>query len=307
MNYDVIGDIHGHAGKLSALLRKLGYRERAGSWVPPEGAMAIFVGDLIDRGPDQLATLDIVRGMVDGGHARCVMGNHEFNAIAYATRRQGTDDFLRPHSDKNNRQHDAFLRAVEGDSRKYRELIDWFRTLPVALDLGGIRAVHAWWNLDFVRRVDEARGGKPLDDAFMHQACTKGTELYAAMDGLTKGCEVELPGGHDFVDHDGTTRHEVRVRWWMAEPTSYRDYAAMDSKQQAALPDLPVEAQHRLAAIDGAPVFVGHYWFDGPQRLDSTRLACVDYSAAKEGQPLVAYRWQGEPELTDKHFVSAGA
>jgi hypothetical protein len=307
MNYDVIGDIHGQAGKLSALLHELGYRQRAGTWVPPVGTKAVFVGDLIDRGPDQLATLDIVRGMVDGGHAHCVMGNHEFNAIAYATRREGTSDYLRPNNPDNYKQHSAFLAAVEGDSRKYKERIDWFRTLPVALDLGVIRAVHAWWKPEFVQLVAEARGGKPLDDKFMHEACTKGTRLHAAMGGLTKGCELEHPDGHSFVDHEGVIRREVRVRWWMPEPASYRDYAAMASRGQAALPDVPVEAQHKFASPEGAPVFVGHYWFAGPQRLDSTRVACVDYSAAKDGNPLVAYRWQGEPELTAEHFVSAGA
>jgi hypothetical protein len=305
MHYDVIGDIHGQADKLAALLQELGYRRRAGTWVPPHGTTAVFVGDLIDRGPDQLATLDTVRGMVDAGHAHCVMGNHEFNAIAYATRREGSSDYLRPHSERNRKQHSVFLRSVEGNPRKYRELIDWFRTLPVTLDLGVIRAVHAWWNPCFVQLVDEACDGKPLDDAFMHAACTKGSDLYGAMEGLTKGCELKLPDGHSFIDHENVTRHDIRVRWWMQEPVSYQDYAAMDEEQRAQLPDVAVPAQHRFAALEGSPVFVGHYWFDGPLRLDSPQVACVDYSAAKTG-PLVAYRWQGEAQLTDKHFVSAG-
>ncbi|MFN8751157.1 MAG: metallophosphoesterase, partial [Betaproteobacteria bacterium] len=54
MGYDVIGDIHGQAGKLEALLRKLGYVPRACGWVPPHGRQAVFLGDLIDRGPEQV-------------------------------------------------------------------------------------------------------------------------------------------------------------------------------------------------------------------------------------------------------------
>ena len=56
MAYDIIGDIHGHADKLEALLRTLGYRERAGTWSHP-GRMAVFVGDYIDRGGWSLETI----------------------------------------------------------------------------------------------------------------------------------------------------------------------------------------------------------------------------------------------------------
>ncbi len=83
-SYDVIGDMHGHADKLTALLRKMDYSEHDGVWRHPT-RQAIFVGDLIDRGPQQLETVDIVRRMVDAGTAQVVLGNHEFNAVAYAT------------------------------------------------------------------------------------------------------------------------------------------------------------------------------------------------------------------------------
>jgi hypothetical protein len=66
MKYDVIGDIHGHAGKLTALLRKMGYRHHLGAWRHPERTV-IFVGDLIDRGPGHLETIRIVREMLDAG------------------------------------------------------------------------------------------------------------------------------------------------------------------------------------------------------------------------------------------------
>jgi hypothetical protein len=81
---DIIGDVHGHADKLEALLRLMGYRETAGAWRHPE-RMAIFVGDFIDRGPAQVRSVDIARRMVDAGAALAVMGNHELNAIAWHT------------------------------------------------------------------------------------------------------------------------------------------------------------------------------------------------------------------------------
>ena len=83
----------------------LGYRpdERGGAFRHPE-RQAIFVGDLIDRGPEQLRVLATVKAMVDAGSAQIVMGNHEFNAVAYATEHPvGSGCYLRPHNEKNNR------------------------------------------------------------------------------------------------------------------------------------------------------------------------------------------------------------
>ena len=76
MAYDIIGDIHGQADKLEALLRTLGYRDTAGAWRHPE-RHAIFVGDFVDRGPAQVRSIDIARRMVDAGAALAVIGNEE--------------------------------------------------------------------------------------------------------------------------------------------------------------------------------------------------------------------------------------
>jgi hypothetical protein len=84
--YDVIGDVHGCAAELHTLLNALDYRvnEASGAYEHPE-RQAIFVGDLVDRGPGQLDVLRTVKRMVEAGSAQIVMGNHEFNAIAYDT------------------------------------------------------------------------------------------------------------------------------------------------------------------------------------------------------------------------------
>jgi len=68
MDYDIIGDIHGYADKLEALLSKLGYRGTGGVWRHPD-RQAIFVGDFVDLGPAQLRSVDTVRRMVDSGAA----------------------------------------------------------------------------------------------------------------------------------------------------------------------------------------------------------------------------------------------
>ncbi|WP_306318174.1 MULTISPECIES: polynucleotide kinase-phosphatase [unclassified Streptomyces] len=71
--FDIIGDIHGCASELDTLLGKLGYVDGA----HPEGRTAVFVGDLVDRGPDTPGVLRRVMGMVKAGTALCVPGNHE--------------------------------------------------------------------------------------------------------------------------------------------------------------------------------------------------------------------------------------
>ncbi|MDX3577375.1 polynucleotide kinase-phosphatase [Streptomyces sp. FL07-04A] len=71
--FDIIGDIHGCASELESLLSKLGYADG----VHPEGRQAVFVGDLVDRGPDSPAVLRCVMSMVKSGNALCVPGNHE--------------------------------------------------------------------------------------------------------------------------------------------------------------------------------------------------------------------------------------
>lgn len=85
--FDIIGDVHGCASELEELLGKLGYNEFAimghepgwknTTFIHPAGRKAVFVGDLVDRGPRILDTLSIVRNMVQAGSALCVPGNHD--------------------------------------------------------------------------------------------------------------------------------------------------------------------------------------------------------------------------------------
>lgn len=101
MGKDIIGDIHGQADKLEAMLTRLGYSHHMGAWRHPNREVR-FVGDFIDRGPGQIRTLKLVRDMIEAGSAKAVMGNHEFNAIAYATHDPDhPKHFLRIRGSKN--------------------------------------------------------------------------------------------------------------------------------------------------------------------------------------------------------------
>jgi predicted kinase len=75
--FDIIGDVHGCQRELAELLGKLGYASDGGVPAHPAGRTAVFLGDLVDRGPDTPGVLRTVMGMVAAGSALCVPGNHE--------------------------------------------------------------------------------------------------------------------------------------------------------------------------------------------------------------------------------------
>jgi protein phosphatase len=92
--FDVIGDVHGCRSELEALLTRLGWtllRDELGrpvDAVHPEARRALFLGDLVDRGPDSPGVLRLVMGMVGAGHALAVPGNHEHKLVRALDGRQ---------------------------------------------------------------------------------------------------------------------------------------------------------------------------------------------------------------------------
>lgn len=307
MAYDIIGDIHGQADKLHALLAHLGYENRDGAY-RHQDRMAIFVGDFIDRGPQQLRSVMTVRRMVDAGSAQAVMGNHEFNSIAWHTEDPAhPGEYLRPRRGdwglKNRDQHAAFLKEVDGSPSLHQEAIDWFMTLPLWLDLTGLRVVHACWHDGYMSALrPHLTPQNQLTPELLVAASRHGSMEFRSVEGLTKGLEVRLPDGHAFEDKDGQTRRDVRIRWWEPTATTYRDLALLPDDMRLRLPALPLEKDSRSRYDNIKPVFFGHYWMTGVPTTQTPSVACVDYSAAKDG-PLVAYRWDGEPVLNNNNFA----
>ena len=309
--YDVIGDVHGNLARLEGLLGRLGYSRRRGAWRHPARTV-VFVGDVIDRHHGtQRATIGLVRDMIEAGSARMVMGNHEFNAVAYATPHPTEDRYCRPHSDKNTGQHEAFLGEVGFSTGEHRSIIDWFRRLPLWLDLHGLRVAHACWSSTDIETLDDVldRDGSLTDRAVV-DGTTRGTAVYRAIENVLKGPEVPI-GGYSYPDRSGTWRDRARVAWWDPTATTLRDATVIperadvrrpDGSPAAALPDDPLtEAVPRYT--DPTPVVFGHYWKSGEITREGPTTVCVDYSAGQDG-PLVAYRWSGEDELTDDHLVA---
>lgn len=302
--YDLIGDIHGHADELEQLLVMLGYRRQQRVYSHPERKV-IFVGDFIDRGPQIREVLDIVRRMVLDGNALAVMGNHELNALAYhAENPASPGEHLRRHTEKNRYQHQQTLEQLE--PAELNSYLDWFRTLPLWLDLDGLRAVHSCWDDQAMRAIDQAlceHGG--FTDSFLQSACTKGSPLFEPVEVVLKGKEAKLPDGLSFTDKDGHDRTHIRTRWYLpTDGHTYRTYALQADVVDC---DLPIDGKaiEEVAPypIDAKPVFFGHYWLsaDRPAIL-ADNVACLDFSVAKGGL-LCAYRWNGEQKLSNDNLV----
>lgn len=314
--YDVIGDVHGEGEKLVGLLHRLGYKRTKGVFQHPE-RVAIFVGDLIDRGRQQDDVLKIVRRMQRAGTALVVMGNHEFNAIAYAsTDPAHPNQFMRKHSDKNKKQHQEFLGQLSPEQQARR--IEWFKTLPLWLDLDeGLRVIHACWHEPSMRVVEAAfaKNGSNTNQFFL-EAANKENALYREVKILLKGPEMtlatyDLPA---FLDKGGDPRTEARIRWWNTEGRTVKVLAEIPpgARQEngEAYPDIGNKSCDETVLTfeyrGTKPVLFGHYWrtWAPAPVIDWTpKAACVDFSAVRGG-PLVAYRWDGEDILSDAKYVA---
>jgi len=139
---DVIGDVHGCRTELEALLTRLGWtllRDDQGRPVDashPDGRRALFLGDLVDRGPDSPGVLRLVMGMVRAGHALAVPGNHEHKLVRALDGRQvQTGHGLAETLDQLSRETDEFRREV-------RDFCDGL-VAHLVLDDGHLVVAHA--------------------------------------------------------------------------------------------------------------------------------------------------------------------
>ena len=296
--YDVIGDIHGYATELIKLLSKLGY-EKINGYYQHKERKAIFVGDFIDRGLEEEAVLDIVRPMIDNGSAFAVMGNHEFNAICYATALPNSE-YVRKHTQKNYKQHKEFLDEYPFDSEKHKDIIAWFKTLPVFLELDGIRVIHAAWinkDIEFIRPL--LGNNNTLTEELLIEFEKEG-QIFKSLEVLMKGVEITLPRNEVITDNFGVSRNTMRYNWFHYVEEKTYENCGLSIPEGATVPEGYIENPPEIYQ-DEVPVFFGHYWMSGKPQIQSPFIACTDYSVAKNGT-LVAYRYNGEKKLNNKNF-----
>lgn len=312
MIYDIIGDIHGQADKLKGLLKQLGYTHNGEYFVPPANHQAVFIGDLIDRGKQEIETLEIVFAMLDNGVARAVMGNHEYNAIAYATLdEKDSTRYLREHKPSNTAQHQAFLDEVGFDSELHHAWLSRFYQLPLWLELPEVCFVHACWDTSAMAILQPLlTKNNCLTYPALQATGQKDSPEYNALEWVLKGVETRLPNDLFMLDKEGTKRHHVRVKWWLAHSTQplsgqrIHDIARATAKDLANIPQDTFADEIDFAFDNVKPVFIGHYWLTGTPAILSEKVVCVDYSAAVDSGFLTAYQFDTEnPILSDKNFV----
>lgn len=302
IKYDIIGDIHGHATKLKELLAKLGYKKTENTYKHPEGRKVIFLGDYIDRGKEEETVIQIVKNMVENKDALAIMGNHEFNAICYATEVQGK--YIREHTSKNTSQHQAFLDEYPFGSEKHKEAIEWFKTLPIFLEIDNIKCIHATWDEESITHLRKFLNKDNSLKENVVKYFVEGSEFYELIETVLKGVEYTLPEGMNWTDKDGFTRETMRFNWFkdrkLSEKITYKN-SALSMPDHVDLPD--VEIENAMPAYNGEYlVFFGHYWLNGKPSKQTNKIACLDYSVAKDGL-LVCYRWNGEKEIINQNFI----
>ncbi|MFE6859292.1 polynucleotide kinase-phosphatase [Nocardia sp. NPDC057668] len=182
--FDIIGDVHGCRAELETLLGELGYEitrdaaERAVDARHPLGRTAVFVGDLVDRGPDTPGVLRLVTGMVRAGNALCVTGNHEFKLVRALDGRKvkvahGLAESL------------SQLEAEDADFRKGVQ--EWMRALVshYVLDEGNLVVAHAGLKEQF-----QGRASGRVREFAMYGESTGETDDY--------GLPVRYPWANDY-------------------------------------------------------------------------------------------------------------
>lgn len=300
-----IGDIHGHAAALEAMLKTLGWKQQDGRWRGPANTRLVFVGELIDHGPDNRRAVELVRDLVERDLATCVLGNHKTNAIQFHTPDpENPGKHLRPQSDKNFRQHEAFLNEYGNDPAGLKDTLAWFRTLPMAVETPRWRCVHACWHPDPLNHLHHENGTWRMpEDRWLHTA-RAGQPERQAIDVLLNGPEIDLPNGAFYHDKDGHQRDNARLKWWARHPSSLGEAILMPGRADGLDLDQPFDGAAYPGYPAGAtPVFFGHYWRTGTPSPELPNAACIDHSAARGGR-LVAYRLGRERRLDPSRFVS---
>ena len=139
--FDIIGDVHGCFDELCTLLAKLGYQPDAeAGWRHPEGRKAVFLGDLVDRGPRSLDCLFLAAKMHAAGQALCVPGNHEAKLLKAI---QGKKVTLSHGLKQTLEEFDSFPDVLPEDLRQ--KAADFIGSLVahLVLDHGKLIVAHA--------------------------------------------------------------------------------------------------------------------------------------------------------------------
>ena len=323
---DIIGDIHGEIDSLCQLLRHLEYDEHG---FHQDGRRIIFLGDLVDRGPNSPAVVESVCQLVKDGRAQCILGNHELN-ILRNKHKDGNGWFMSP-KEKGNYPFTPVTARQNQDFRSF------FMHLPLALERDDLRVVHACWQQGSITKLAELDDSFHALDAYNHFE----DELLKTITPFKKTPEIralltDKPTEPAFME--GLARHDSEYQ--MENPVR-----VLSSGEEVPA-QAPFWAGGKWRMVkrvkwwdyynDPIPVVIGHYWRyaskdvlglsekHGPDLFENiephhwmgarNNVYCVDFSVglkhkarAKNLSPesckLAALRWP-ERQLMDEEGSS---
>lgn len=290
--FDFIGDVHGRAEQLHALLGKLGYTAKGGTYGHPKST-AVFVGDLINKGQQNREVLQTVRAMIDAGQARMVLGNHELNLIGLFHRHKHNKPIQAP-TDKNRGQHQLTFASFAGDEAALQDYIQWLRQIPLFWETEAFRVAHACW---YQPGIDFLKAHYPQncpDDQLLHEM-TPGSREENAVQEIVEG--VRLP--------EPQAEATFKAKWWnLGKSHNYLDLAIRpdSSLGNPQVRTAGITVQEYRYPKAAKPFFFGHYNLPGQPVLLAHNYACLDFN--EEDNPLVvAYRWEGERILDSEKLL----
>lgn len=256
---DIVGDVHGEIDALTDLMAELGY-DRHG--VHPRGRRLVFIGDLVDRGPESPAVIALVAGLVARGLAQCVLGNHELNLLREA-RKEGNGWYFADNHDLQSGKFPESRPAGPADRRAIREFLSG---LPLALERSDLRLVHAAWHAD---SVDAVRASA-LDVCELYDAANLRAAGLAEDMGLAERARTEERSV-------GVRYDDPTARWPMLPGVAAREALLQDANpvriltsglEQLAQQAFFASGKWRLVNRsrwwddyrESTPVIMGHYW-----------------------------------------------
>ena len=229
---DIIGDVHGEIGALRALLGRLGYDGNGGH---PDGRRVVFVGDLVDRGPDSPSVLRLVRRLVARGVAQCILGNHELNLMR-GSRRHGNLWFWGETETLRKGEGGAWPQALFTSGPERREALAFLGSLPLALEREDVAVVHAAWQPASIERLRATRANDAaaavgefeeevalsIRRRRLDRTSQRGRDEIGLLEQNGNPVKVATSGLEGYAPRpffaSGRWRTLERIRWWESAP-----------------------------------------------------------------------------------------
>jgi hypothetical protein len=276
-DYDIIGDVHGYATLLIKLLKQLGYEEKEGTFIHPHGNKVIFVGDLINRGPETVKVLQLVRRMHLEEQAYAVIGNHEFRLLQKFTK---------------------YPSLIESN---ITEFIPWIQSLPLFLEFPYFRVVHAAWHF---ASIEKLRDQNLKDVFFIRSTFDPQSEHHKAINLILRGITAPIPNYIKYYDRFGVQRRLARVRWWEKSQNKIKGanfFPKCPQLMDIAFENKTMESTEPYKITD-KPVFFGHYCLPPQESKVINNLVCLDGCVTCD-QVLWAYQFKNDQKISTTKLV----